>query len=169
MMAAFAEHWGATLAGVIVAIVTAVAGGLSTEIGPWYHALKKPGWKPPDWAFGPVWTTIFILAVCSWVLVWRDAPTSGMHTVAAVLFIVNAVLNIVWSVLFFKPRRPDWAMAEVALLWLSIVALMVTFLPFSPTASLLLAPYLVWVSTASFLNYRIIQMNGPFGAQNRSA
>jgi tryptophan-rich sensory protein len=78
------------------------------------------------------------------------------------LFGVNAGLNVVWSGLYFGLHRPDWALAEVGLLWLSIAALMRGLWPLSRTASLLVAPYLVWVSVAAALNLATVQLNGPF-------
>jgi translocator protein len=147
-----------------VAIIVAVAGGLATEIGPWYGALKKPAWQPPSWVFGPVWTTIFALAVVAAVMVWRRAETPGDHALILALFGLNAVLNILWSVLFFTFKRPDWALVEVALLWLSILALILAFRTLSPISSLLLLPYLLWVSIAAFLNWTIVRLNPPFGA-----
>ena len=145
-----------------VGVVVAIAGAVLTEIGPWYTSLKKPSWKPPDWAFGPVWTTIFILAAISAALAWDASETPAARTAVVTVLIVNALLNIAWSGIFFKLRRPDWALAEVALLWLSIVALIVVLGAQSTAAGLLMVPYLVWVSIASFLNYRIVEMNKPF-------
>ena len=145
-----------------VAVIVAVAGGVLTEIGPGYDSLRKPSWKPPDWAFGPVWTVILILAAISAALAWEAAATPGARAAVLAVLIVNAILNIAWSGIFFKMKRPDWALYEVAMLWLSIVALIVVLGAQSATAGLLMVPYLVWVSTATFLNYRIVQMNKPF-------
>ena len=147
-----------------VAIVVAVAGALLTEMSPWYFGLRKPSWKPPDWAFGPVWTTILTLAAVSAALAWDAAETGAARTAVLVVLVINSVLNIAWSGIFFKLRRPDWALAEVALLWLSIVSLIVVLGWQSPLAGLLMVPYLLWVSIASLLNWRIVQLNGPFGA-----
>jgi tryptophan-rich sensory protein len=146
------------LAGVIVA----VAGGVLTVIGPWYENLRKPSWKPPDWAFGPIWSTIIILAVISAALAWDAADSASAKTAVLTVLVVNAILNIAWSGIFFKLRRPDWALVEVLMLWLSIVALILVLGSHSTTAGLLMVPYLVWVSIAAFLNYRIVQMNKPF-------
>lgn len=146
------------LAGVIVA----VAGGVLTVIGPWYDSLKKPSWKPPDWAFGPIWSTIIILAVISAALAWDAADTATAKAAVLTVLVVNSVLNIAWSGIFFKLRRPDWALVEVLMLWLSIVALILVLGSYSTTAGLLMVPYLIWVSIAAFLNYRIVQMNKPF-------
>jgi translocator protein len=147
----------------VAAIIVAVAGGVLTETGPWYHQLKKPAWKPPDWAFGPVWTTILVMAAISAALALDAAADSPARNSILTVLVVNSVLNIAWSAIFFKLRRPDWALYEVALLWLSIVALILVLGASSTTAGLLMVPYLVWVSIASFLTFRIVQMNRPFG------
>jgi tryptophan-rich sensory protein len=145
-----------------VAIVVAIAGGVLTEVGPWYQSLRKPSWKPPDWAFGPVWTTILVMAAISAALAWEAAPDGTAKAWVFAVLAVNSVLNIAWSGIFFKLRRPDLALIEVGLLWLSILALVVVLGRYSFVAGLLMLPYLVWVSIASFLNYRIVQLNRPF-------
>lgn len=146
----------------VLSYATAGIGGALTEIGPWYYALKQPAWKPPDAAFGVIWSLIFTLCAISGALAWRAARTEGLRRRVWVLFGANAVLNIVWSALYFKLHRPDWALIEVALLWLSIAALIVGLWRISRWASALLVPYLVWVSIASALNLATVQLNGPF-------
>lgn len=146
-----------------VAVVVAIAGAVLTETGAWYDALKKPAWKPPDWAFGPVWTTIFVLAVIATAIAWDAAAGTGARPLIFWALAINAVLNIAWSGIFFKLRRPDWALGEVVLLWLSILSLILVLGSVSTLAGVLLVPYLLWVSAATFLNLRIVQMNGPFG------
>lgn len=142
--------------------VTAGIGGALTELGPWYHALKQPAWKPPDAVFGVVWTTIFTLCAVSAWLAWRVADTHALRQRVLVLFGANALLNMAWSTLYFKLQRPDWALIEVVVLWLSIVALILGLWRLSRWASVLLLPYLVWVTLASFLNLGTVQLNGPF-------
>ena len=147
----------------LAAVIVAVAGGVLTETGPWYRALRKPAWKPPDWAFGPVWTVILVLAAISAALAWEAATEPGARAAVLTVLVVNSVLNIAWSGIFFKMKRPDWALAEVVIFWLSIVALIVVLGGQSALAGWLMVPYLAWVSVATFLNYRIVRMNGPFG------
>ena len=142
-----------------VAIVVLAAGGLLTEIGPWYRALRKPSWQPPDWLFAPAWTTIFACAAWSAGLAWKLAPSPGWRAGLVVLFALNGALNIAWSLLFFKLRRPDWALLEVGPLWLSILALILLISGVSPTGAALLAPYLLWVAFAAYLNLTIVRLN----------
>lgn len=152
--------WVAALAAVFVALL----GGLMTDIGPWYRSLVQPPWKPPDWLFGPAWTLIYGLVAAAGVLAWRRTPPGARRDSTMALFALNAFLNVLWSLLYFRLHRPDWALIEVVALWLSIVALMVAVHRHAPTASWLLSPYLLWVSFAGWLNLATVRLNGPFGS-----
>jgi translocator protein len=142
-----------------VAVFLGVAGGLLTEIGPWYRNLRKPKLNPPDWLFGPAWTVILGLAAWSAVLAWNAASTPDERRLVVLLFGANALFHLLWSPLFFKLKRPDWALAEVFLLWASLLALVIGLAPISLNASLLIIPYLLWVSFATWLNWRIVRLN----------
>ncbi len=151
---------------VVAAVITIAVLGLGaalTEIGPWYRGLRKPSWQPPDWLFGPAWTVILGLAAWAGVLAWEGAPDESGRIRIIVLFAVNLTLHTLWSPLFFRWRRPDLAMIELPLLWLSILALIFGLAPFSATASWLLVPYISWVTFAGLLNLTILRLNGPFG------
>lgn len=143
----------------VAVLAMGAGGGLLTDLGPWYQQLEQPDWKPPDVAFGPVWTSIFVLAAIGGVLAWSRAADAADRRRILVLFGINAALNLGWSVVFFRLQRPDWALAELALLWLSIVALIAGLRRMSPVASLLLVPYLAWVSFAGALNLAIVRLN----------
>jgi translocator protein len=152
--------WKALAVAGAVALVCALAGGLLTEIGPWYRGLKKPSFQPPDWLFGPAWTVIYTLTAIAAALAWRDAPTDGARSLVVTVFVINAILNIAWSFFFFKLKQPSWALIEVALLWASVLSLVVVAWPISRLAGLMLVPYLAWVSFASILNWAIVRLNG---------
>ncbi|WP_415641484.1 TspO/MBR family protein [Sphingomonas antarctica] len=145
-----------------VAILLGLLGGLMTPIGPWYDNLRKPKLQPPNWLFGPAWTIILGLAAWSAVIAWHAAPDHAGRTSVIILFATNAVCHAAWSPLFFRLRRPDWALIEVVFLWASLVALVIGLWPISHQASLLILPYLVWVSFASWLNRQIVLLNAPF-------
>lgn len=144
------------------AFAVALLGGLMTDIGPWYYALEKPPWQPPEWLFGPAWTLIFALAALAGALSWWGSDTRISRQNLLLWFLLNGILNVLWSLLFFGLKRPDWALSEVALLWLSIVVLIVVCARRNRTAAWLLAPYLGWVTFAAFLNLEIVRLNGPF-------
>lgn len=147
---------------VVAALILAVGGGLLTPIDDWYANLRKPAWNPPNWAFGPAWTIILGLWAWAGVLAWNGAADDAGRTTVLVLFGVNAVCHFLWSPLFFKLHRPDWALVEVAFLWLSLVALLFGIRPYSVLASWLIVPYFVWVSFAACLNAAIVRLNRPF-------
>ena len=145
------------------ALAVAVLGGLSTDIGPWYASLRRPAWQPSDAWFGPVWTALYALCALSGTMAWRAAPTATARQTLLLAWALNAFLNVAWSLLFFRLRRPDWALLEVGLLWASIAALVVLSVRHRRAAGALLLPYLAWVSFAAVLNREIVRLNGPFG------
>ena len=150
--------------GLIVAIIVcfAVAGlgslVTSPRIPDWYAQLAKPEWTPPGWLFGPVWTVLYLcMAVAVW-LVWRQGGFAAAKVPLA-LFAVQLVLNGLWSPLFFGLQQPGIAAVEIVLLWAAILATIVAFRGHSTLASLLLTPYLAWVTFAVLLNWKIWRMN----------
>jgi translocator protein len=143
------------------AITVATAGALVTDLGPWYQGLRMPPWKPPDWAFGPIWTLVFGCSMLAGLHAWRSRPAPAYRARLLALFAVNGLLNVSWSVLFFRVHRPDWAFGEVLLFWLSIVLLIAVAARAAKGAAALLLPYLAWVSIAAWLNLAIIHLNPP--------
>ena len=150
------------LAGFLLLCLGAGAlGGFATSrsLETWYPTLIKPSWNPPDAVFAPVWTTLYLLmGVAGW-LIWR-APARPSRRRALILFAVQLLLNSLWSMLFFGLRSPGLALVEIVLLWLAILATMVSARDVSRAAAWLLAPYLAWVSFATVLNASIWRLNG---------
>lgn len=147
----------------MAALIVAAGGATITDLGPWYQGLAQPAWAPPGWLYGVAWTLIFALAAMASLFAWRAAPTANPRTNVIGLFAFNGFLNVLWSLLFFRVQRPDWALVEVAFLWLSVALLIVYCGRFSKLAAYLLLPYIGWVSVAAALNWGIVQLNGPFG------
>ena len=148
---------------VVVSALSATAvlglGGALTTIGPWYFSLRKPSWQPPGWAFGPAWTVIGGTTAWAAVAGWDALTTRRQRTTLICLFAANGALNVAWTVLFFNRQRPDLALREVVLLWLSIAALLVDLATVSRRAAWLMTPYLAWVSFAAYLNLTIVRLN----------
>ena len=132
--------WKPVLIAFVLAMAVAGLGALTTDLGNWYHNLQKPSWQPPDWAFGPAWTVIFALAALSAAYAWRGAETQADREKIILLFVANAFFNVLWSALFFRVHRPDWALVEAIFLWFSVLVPMIYLARFSRTASLLLVP-----------------------------
>lgn len=130
--------------------------GIVFRPGAWYQSLRKPAWTPPNRAFPIVWTILYILIAVSGWLVWREA---GFVLIPFGLFLVQMILNFLWSMLFFGRRRPDLAFLDIALLVIAVALNILAFWPFSRTAALLLLPYLAWVLVASALNLSVWRLN----------
>lgn len=136
--------------------VAAAAFGAQFTPGPWYEALAKPAWNPPNWVFAPVWSVLYaMMAVAAW-LVWCRVGQLGWPIV---LWLVQLALNAVWSWLFFGLERLDLAALEIVFLLGSIVATTVVFFRVSLVAGSLLVPYGVWVAFAAFLNFSLWRLN----------
>lgn len=159
-----AARWRAIAVVAVAVLAVAVTGGVLTDLGPWYQGLQQPPWKPHDRWFGPAWTIIFALTGTAAVRAWETAPSGGARAVTVGLFLLNAAANIGWTLLFFTMRRPDLALWEVAVLWLTVAVPIVYVGRWSRATAALLAPYLVWVTFAATINLGVVRLNGPFGA-----
>lgn len=131
------------------------------NIPTWYATLPKPALAPPNWVFGPVWTTLFLLMGIAAYLLWRRGLSRPGARLALSLFLVQLGLNVLWSALFFGMRNPAAAFSEIIVLWLAIAATIAAFYRVSRTAAALLVPYLLWVSFASYLNFGIAYPPAP--------
>lgn len=154
------ESWISLVPFIVVCFAAAGIGSFftNTSVNTWYAQLRKPDWTPPNWLFAPVWTTLYVLMAISAWLVWRGTEWSAARS-ALVLFAIQLALNTLWSLVFFGLREVRLAFVEIMLLWMMIVATAVAFRPLSPLAACLLLPYLLWVGFASYLNFRIWQIN----------
>ena len=154
------NRWVALLLFLLASFTAAAIGGYATaeSVRTWYPTLAKPSWNPPAVVFAPVWTLLYTamsVAACrSWLR--RDLP--GVPCTLR-LFLVSLVLNALWSVLFFGLHQPGWALAEVVLLWLTLVTLLVRFRRVDVIAGWLWTPYVAWVSFATALNAAIWWLN----------
>jgi tryptophan-rich sensory protein len=138
--------------GAAPALVTA------TGTGSWYATLARPALAPPNWVFGPVWTTLFVLLGVAAYLIIRDG-TGRQRRVAFGLFVGQYVLNVAWTLVFFGDQSIAGGLAVIAALWVGIVATIATFERVSRAAAALLVPYLLWVSFAAYLNWQFYVLN----------
>lgn len=146
------------LAAIVWMVTLCLIGGLMTPRVDWYARLRKPPWQPPGWAFGPGWTIILGLAAWAGVRAWA-AGDATQRTDILILFGVNGIFHLMWSPLFFKLQRPDWALIEVPFLWLSVLAMVIGLWPIDRLAALLVLPYLGWVAFATTLNWAVVVLN----------
>ena len=156
------SHWRSLLICFILSFAVAGLGSALTVLDGWYFALRQPAWKPPDAAFGLIWSVIFTLCAISAWLGWHACPGRRQRITWLCLLALNAFFNVFWSLIYFNWHRPDWSMIELLFIWQSVLLLMAFIYPYRRWASLLLLPYLVWVTIAGILNHTTIVLNGPF-------
>lgn len=131
----------------------------SPSIANWYADLHKPSFNPPNWVFAPVWTLLFILMGLSFYFVWQKSAGIMKIKKQVFWFIIQLILNIGWSFLFFGMHRPAFAFIEIIFLWLAILITIVEFKGISKLGAWLFLPYFLWVSFASALNFAIFLLN----------
>lgn len=139
----------------LAAVVLTAVFGAQFAPGPWYASLIKPDWNPPSWLFGPVWTILYLVnAIAVW-RVWRR----GEKDVAIVVWFLHLIPNALWSYFFFGLHRLDWALVDIILLNLALIAVVALFYRRDKIAGWLMLPYLVWVAFAGFLNWTLFSLN----------
>ena len=143
--------------------VPLLIGGISgfataTSINDWYVSINKPSFNPPNYLFGPVWTTLYILMGISFFMILQS-PANEFRKKAVTIFCIQLFLNFWWSFIFFKFQLLGLAFIEIILIWISIITMITLFYKINKTASLLQIPYLLWVSFASVLNGSIWFLN----------
>jgi benzodiazapine receptor len=130
----------------------AIAGMFTSQSVPeWYATLNRPSFNPPNWIFGPVWTSLYILMGISFFLIWKQ-EASKVRNRAILIFLLQLLLNFAWSFIFFFFNLIGLALVEIILLWISIVMMLVVFYKIKPVASYINIPYLLWVTFATVLN-----------------
>jgi translocator protein len=143
-----------------VPMIVGTISGIATSgnITTWYATLNKPDFNPPNYLFGPVWTGLYLLMGISLFMVWRS-PSGDARNYALAVFAIQLVLNFAWSFIFFHFKQVGWALFEIILVWISILAMIIIFHRINKTAAFLQIPYFIWVSFASVLNGFIWRLN----------
>jgi tryptophan-rich sensory protein len=135
-------------------------GSLFTDsISGWYQELNKPFFNPPGWVFAPVWTALYIMIGVSAFLIWQKGVFEKKVKIALGFFIIQLLLNAIWTPLFFGLKSPFAAFLDIVFLWLAILITIASFYRLSKAAAFLLMPYILWVTFAAVLNFSIMIMN----------
>ena len=146
------------LAGWLALCFAASGTAVFVSTGGWYASLHKPSWNQPAWVFAPVWTLLYVMmAIAAW-LVWREGGWKAQGR-ALGLFLLQWLLNALWTTLFFGMHRSGLAFVEISALWLVLATTLVRFWRVRKAAGVLLSPYLAWVSFAAALNFTIWRLN----------
>jgi translocator protein len=136
-------------------------GGMITapKIRNWYYRLKKPVFTPPNSAFMPVWTVLYILMGVAVFVVWHTGFSRGGVILAFTVFWIQLFFNLLWSIVFFGLKSLSGGLVVIALMWIAILASIVTFFRVSALAGWLLIPYIIWVTIAANLNFQVWKLN----------
>ncbi|BDZ66733.1 TspO/MBR family protein [Methanobacterium ferruginis] len=149
------------IASVFIVFLAGSVGSLVTlpQITTWYVTLAKPSWTPPNDWFGPIWSILYVLIGIALFLVWRQGLNRRDVRFAILIFAVQLVLNILWSLVFFGLQSILGGFIIIFALWIAILANMIAFYVISKPAGYLFIPYLIWVTIASYLNYSVLMLN----------
>lgn len=152
------------LLSVVICLGLGLLSGLSTmkEIDGWYATLNKPSFNPPNWLFGPAWTTLYTLMGISFGLVWNKLSQKGFSLFelrGVTYFFIQFILNLAWSSIFFTWHKIELALVEILILWIFILLTIIHFYRFHKAAGILLIPYILWVSFATVLTASIWYLN----------
>jgi tryptophan-rich sensory protein len=140
-------------------LVGSIAGFATTpNIKEWYQYLQKPVFSPPNWIFGPMWTLLYIIMGVGLYLIW-ESEKNELRTRALKVFFIQLAFNFAWSFIFFEFRLTGVAFFEIILVWISVLAMIITFYPVNKKAALLQIPYILWVTFASALNGAVWYLN----------
>ncbi len=145
---------------ILICLIVQIVGSFWTKetVSTWYPALNKPSWTPPDWVFGPVWSSLYMMIAVSGWLIYR-AKYSHQRTVALIFYGSQLAFNFIWSFLFFSLRSPILGLIDIVVLCILIGLTMIWAWRVRPLATLLLIPYLLWVLYATSLNAGIWLLN----------
>lgn len=149
----------------IIAIAIPLAVGFTSSIftmegvNGWYRTINKPSWNPPNYIFGPIWTTLYILMGIALYMIWVSNGSKTKKNRPFILFTIQLILNFFWSYIFFSAHEIGWAFVEIVALWLFILFTIFSFASVNKKAAWLMVPYISWVSFAAILNYTIWILN----------
>jgi translocator protein len=136
-----------------------IAGIFTTEAIPgWYATLNQPSFNPPNWVFGPVWSTLYIIMGISLFIIWK-LPASKQRNQAILVFMSQLFLNFCWSFFFFYFKMIGVALIDIVALWIMIFIMLIRFHKVKPLASYINIPYLLWVTFATVLNAAYFILN----------
>jgi len=155
------QNWLKLLISILLPQIAAGVGAYFTitGTGSWYQTIQKPGWNPPSWLFAPVWTALYITIGIAFYLIWKKEAPTGNKRIAMILWGVQLVLNLFWTIIFFNQHQLFWATVEIGLLWFFILATIIAFARINKVAAWLLVPYIAWVSFAGILTWTIWKIN----------
>jgi translocator protein len=160
-MRKFLSNSGGLILCIVICLLVGFLGSFFTTsaISTWYKDLAKPWFTPPSWVFAPVWTILYVLMGISLYIIVKSGFETPVARISITVFIIQLVLNVLWSYLFFSLKSPLAGFIDIILLWISIFVCILLFKKISLLASIIQIPYILWVSFAMILNFSIMMLN----------
>ncbi len=152
------KNWPNYVSGILICLLLGMLSGYLSGSGPntWYHQLQQPSFTPPAWLFGPVWTVLYIMIGITAGYLWsRRKDARSLFN----LFVLQLILNLIWSPIFFGFHQINLAAINICLLWLFLIILLVRAAASHRCVTYLLLPYTTWVSFAMVLNITLAFLN----------
>jgi len=147
----------------VCVLIFGMVGGLITskKIPTWYKYLVKPKYNPPNWIFAPVWTTLYLMIGFSgyFAYVQDDTGFSTEKKEGWICYFIQLILNFLWTPLFFGLNWMFVAGIEIMIMDIFIILNIIFFSEISLLSGLLLVPYFMWVSFATYLNWALWHHN----------
>lgn len=145
---------------ILIAQLAGIVGGFFTasSIDSWYIFLQKPSWNPPNWIFGPVWVSLYVMMGIASYLIWTKKETKNVGFILKI-YGIHLIVNALWSIVFFYFQEIKWAFMVILILWAMILYITLHFYKIYKSTLWLMVPYFIWVSFAAALNYSIMLLN----------
>ncbi len=124
----------------------------------WYNSLNKSSLTPPSWVFGPAWSFLYTTILIAFIVLVKDGNLL-LKVPQFVLFFLQLGLNLYWPVLFFQKHLIGASLVDIVLLWVVLLFTIISFWQVSHLAAVILAPYFIWITFATYLNYKIFVLN----------
>jgi tryptophan-rich sensory protein len=142
----------------IICFIIAFFSGWITRksVKTWYRTLKKPSFNPPAWVFSPVWTVLYVIIAIVGGMLWME---KAQHPMAFIFYVLQLVLNFSWSFIFFGARQLGASVINLALLWLSVLFMLICSFAIHPIIGYLILPYFLWLTFAARINLSIWCLN----------
>lgn len=125
----------------------------------WYMTLVKPSFNPPNWIFAPVWFALYLMMGIAAALVWQKGWHRPDVSNSLMFFLLQLVLNGLWSTVFFGMQSLQGGLFIIILLLISLLITTKRFWAISSPAAILMVPYLAWVGFATVLNASLLALN----------
>ena len=155
------SKWMLLVIAAIPVVAASLIGNAATmpNIPTWYANLNKPWFNPPNWVFGPAWSTLYALMIWAFWRILRAPSDTPFKRAAIIIFLLHMAVNALWSITFFGLKQIGIAVGISIALEMCVIATILVFSRVDRAAALAVAPTALWVAFATVLNAAVWQLN----------